>query len=143
MFYLLAILLKSLKSDPKHIVQWLFECNIEKLSESVLEQLDKNLPEDTTIRKYADLKCPIEDLDICEKFLVDLSKIRGLRKRLHCLLFKHKFPDQHEELRIVNFTVMILQKNRKEIKFFNFLRIWQLVDKHVKIYKKVINLNGY
>lgn len=46
------------------------ECDLNKLSQSSLEQLEKFLPEDNTLIKYQELKENIDDLDSSEKFLV-------------------------------------------------------------------------
>jgi hypothetical protein len=69
----LAILIKSLKSDPLEIYRWLVDCNTEKLSPASLEQLEKFLPEDKVIMKYQELKENIDELDNSEQFLVVVS----------------------------------------------------------------------
>lgn len=53
------------------------ECDLNKLSQSSLEQLEKFLPEDKILTKYQELKENIDDLDSSEKFLVivKLNKI--------------------------------------------------------------------
>lgn len=71
--FFLAILLKSFKADPKEIFEWLMKCDLNKLSQSSLEQLEKFLPDDTTLAKYQELKENIDDLDSSEKFLVIVS----------------------------------------------------------------------
>ena len=70
-----AILIKSLKSDPNEIYKWLVECNMEKLSPTSLEQLEKFLPEDKIISKYQELKENIDELDSSEQFLVIVSQL--------------------------------------------------------------------
>ena len=96
----LSILLKSLKADPHEICEWLVECNLDKLTQSYLEQLEKYLPEDKVLVQYQELKENIDELDCSEKFLVIISKIKGLRKRLRSLIFKFKFPEQQEEIKV-------------------------------------------
>lgn len=96
----LSILIRSLKADPNEICQWLMDCDLEKLNQSYLEQLEKFLPEDKILGQYQELKENIDELDNSEKFLVIISKIKGLRKRLRSLIFKCKFPEQQEEIKV-------------------------------------------
>ena len=96
----ISILLKSIKADPNEICQWLIDCNVEKLNQSYLEQLEKFLPDDKILSQYQELKENIDELDSSEKFLVIISKIRGLRKRLRSLIFKYKFPEQQDEIKV-------------------------------------------
>lgn len=77
----LSILLRSLKAEPNEISRWLVECNTDKLTVVVLEQLEKFLPEDKTLVKYQELKENIDELDNSEKFLVVVS-FRGFFKRV-------------------------------------------------------------
>jgi hypothetical protein len=74
--YLKAILLKSLKTDSKEIYNWLVECNMDKLSLTTLEQLEKYLPEDKMLTQYQELKENIEELDTSEQFLVTVSFLK-------------------------------------------------------------------
>ena len=97
----LSILLKSLKVEATEISNWLLHCNMEKLTESCLEQLDKSLPEDKVIQEYGSLTNCLSELEACEQFLVELSKIKGLRKRIQSLIFRHKFSDQLESAKAV------------------------------------------
>ncbi len=119
--------MKSLKAHPNEIYKWLIECNMDKLNQTYLEQLEKYLPEDKILAQYQELKENIDDLDSSEQFLVvvssfyfplyftqasflnskttywwktKISKIKGLRKRLKSLIFKCKFPEQQEEIKI-------------------------------------------
>ncbi len=75
---------------------------MDKLTETCLEQLDKNLPEDKIIQQYGSINCPMSELDTSEQFLVELSSVKGLRKRIQCLIFKLKFPEQLESTKVVS-----------------------------------------
>lgn len=66
----LNIMLKTLKAEPNEISRWLIECNSDRLTLVILEQLEKFLPEDKLIVKYQELKENIDELDMSEKFLV-------------------------------------------------------------------------
>ena len=66
-------MLKSFKADPNEVYKWLIACDLEKLSQNSLEQLEKFLPEDKILAKYQELKENIDDLDPSEKFLVIVS----------------------------------------------------------------------
>lgn len=136
--------MKSLKSEANEIRKLLLECDLSKLNETLLEQLDKNLPEDKIIQQYANIKCPLEELDASEQFLVELSKIKGLRKRIQCFLFKHKFQEQLEQVKIVKmkFKNLSIVQESKLFMFF-FRRNLLLVHKHVLMLKIVINLNVF
>lgn len=95
----IAIMLKTLKTDPNEFSRWLIECNTTKLTSVILEQLEKNLPEDKILLKYQELKENIDELDNSEKFLVVISQIKGLRKRIRNLIFKEKFNEMFAELK--------------------------------------------
>ena len=41
----ISILIKSTKSDAQDIYQWIIDCNLEKLNQNYLEQLEKIFPE--------------------------------------------------------------------------------------------------
>jgi hypothetical protein len=101
LFSIQAILLKSLKSDASELKQWFLECNMTKLTESNLEQLNKNLPDDKVIQQYGNLTCSLNELDTAEQFICELAKVKGLRKRIQCLLFKYKFYEQIEQIKTV------------------------------------------
>ncbi|RNA05588.1 diaphanous -like protein [Brachionus plicatilis] len=124
----LSILLKSFKADPKEIFEWLMKCDLNKLSQSSLEQLEKFLPDDTTLAKYQELKENIDDLDSSEKFLVIISQIKGLRKRIKSLIFKCKFPEQQDEIRVdlVAGTQACIDVKNSE-KFQKLLEVFLLV----------------
>ncbi len=96
----ILILIRSLKADPNEICRWLIECDLNKLNLDSLVQLEKFLPDDKILAQYQDLKENIDDLDSSEKFLVIISKLKGLRKRLRNLIFKINFSDQHEEIKL-------------------------------------------
>ena len=96
----ISILIRSLKADPNEIYKWLVDCNLERLNLDSLVQLEKFLPDDKLLGQYQELKENIDELDPSEKFLVVISKLKGLRKRLRNLIFKIKFADQQEELKL-------------------------------------------
>jgi diaphanous 2 len=124
----ISILIKSLKVDSNEICQWLMDCDLDKLNQSYLEQLEKFLPEDKILAQYQELKENIDELDNSEKFLVTISKIKGLRKRLRSLIFKCKFPEQQEEIK-VDLVAGIEACNdvRNSIKFQKLLEVLLLV----------------
>ncbi len=96
----ISILIRSLKADPNEIYKWLVDCNLERLNLDSLIQLEKFLPDEKILGQYQELKENIDELDPSEKFLVIISKLKGLRKRLRNLIFKIKFVDQHEETKL-------------------------------------------
>lgn len=68
------------------------ECDLNKLSQSSLEQLEKFLPEDNTLIKYQELKENIDDLDSSEKFLVIVrDKKRFIKIFVKFLIFYLRF----------------------------------------------------
>jgi hypothetical protein len=89
-----------MKVDTREIQKWILECNFDKLTLSCLEQMEKFLPEDKILTKYQELKENIADLDSSEQFLVIISQIKGLRKRLRSFIFKCRFPEQQEEIKV-------------------------------------------
>jgi hypothetical protein len=94
-------MLKSTKAEPRDFQKWILECNFDKLKLEILEQMEKYLPSDETLGLYQELKENIEDLDQCEQYLVLISQIKGLRKRLSSFIFKCRFGDLVDEIRLV------------------------------------------
>ena len=78
-----------MKSDPNEIYKWLVECNMEKLSPTSLEQLEKFLPEDKIISKYQELKKNIDELDSSEQFLVIVSQLNKVTQFYSYFLMIH------------------------------------------------------
>ena len=91
----LSIMLRAMKGSTSEISSWLIQCNMDKLHEH-LETLSKNLPDDKILQDYGTISSSYNELDSCEQFLVEMSKIKGLRKRIESLMYKQKFPDQLE-----------------------------------------------
>lgn len=95
----LLISIKSLKADSQEIYRWLLECDLQSVDTASFINLEKLLPEDKVIAQYQELKENIDELDKSEQFLVVISQLKGVRKRLRSLIFKIKFVDQSEEIK--------------------------------------------
>jgi diaphanous 2 len=98
----LSITLRAIKGSNSEIGNWFLQCNMEKLEEH-LENLLKSLPEDKIIQDYGTVANSYSELDNSEQFLVEMSKIKGIRKRIESLIYKLKFPEQLENTKKVNF----------------------------------------
>ncbi|KAE8584397.1 hypothetical protein XENTR_v10020951 [Xenopus tropicalis] len=90
----LSIFLGSYRMSYEEIKSMILEVDEEKLSESLIQNLIKNLPEQKELSALSQLKSEYEDLCEPEQFGVVMSTIKMLRSRLNGILFKLTF-DEH------------------------------------------------
>uniref|UniRef100_A0A663FHU0 Protein diaphanous homolog 2 n=1 Tax=Aquila chrysaetos chrysaetos TaxID=223781 RepID=A0A663FHU0_AQUCH len=90
----LSIFLGSFRLPYEEIKNIILEVDEEKLSESLIQNLVKNLPEQTELNALAELKDEYNDLAEPEQFGVVMSSVKMLRSRLNGILFRLMF-DEH------------------------------------------------
>uniref|UniRef100_A0A8C5JG08 Protein diaphanous homolog 2 n=1 Tax=Junco hyemalis TaxID=40217 RepID=A0A8C5JG08_JUNHY len=90
----LSIFLGSFRLPYEEIKNIILEVDEEKLSESLIQNLVKNLPEQKELNALAELKDEYNDLAEPEQFGVVMSSVKMLRARLNGILFRLMF-DEH------------------------------------------------
>uniref|UniRef100_A0A8C3LJY5 Diaphanous related formin 2 n=1 Tax=Chrysolophus pictus TaxID=9089 RepID=A0A8C3LJY5_CHRPC len=89
----LSIFLGSLRMPYEEIKNIILEVNEEKLTETFVQAVMKNLPEQEEINALAALQDEYNDLAESEQFIIVMSSVKMLRSRLSAILFKLSFED--------------------------------------------------
>uniref|UniRef100_A0A669PHM7 Diaphanous related formin 2 n=1 Tax=Phasianus colchicus TaxID=9054 RepID=A0A669PHM7_PHACC len=89
----LSIFLGSLRMPYEEIKNIILEVNEEKLTETFVQAVMKNLPEQEEINALAALQDEYNDLAESEQFIIVMSSVKMLRLRLNAILFKLSFED--------------------------------------------------
>ncbi|XP_071425814.1 protein diaphanous homolog 2 isoform X3 [Pithys albifrons albifrons] len=89
----LSIFLGSFRLPYEEIKNIILEVDEEKLSESLIQNLVKNLPEQKELNALAELKDEYNDLAEPEQFGVVMSSVKMLRPRLNGILFRLMFEE--------------------------------------------------
>ncbi|XP_019473707.1 protein diaphanous homolog 2 isoform X3 [Meleagris gallopavo] len=89
----LSIFLGSLRMPYEEIKNIILEVNEEKLTETFVQAVMKNLPEQEEINALAALQDEYNDLAESEQFIIVMSSVKMLRSRLNAILFKLSFED--------------------------------------------------
>ncbi|XP_053102654.1 protein diaphanous homolog 1 [Hemicordylus capensis] len=120
----LSIFLGSLRMPYEKIKNIILEVDEATLSESMLQNLIKLLPNPEQLKMIAELKEEYKDLAEPEQFGVVISSVPCLRPRLSAILFKLQFPEQVEMIKpqIVSVTAAC-EEVRKSESFSSLLSI--------------------
>ncbi|XP_063287952.1 protein diaphanous homolog 2 isoform X2 [Pelobates fuscus] len=121
----LSIFLGSYRMSYDEIKNIILEVDEEKLSESLIQNLIKNLPEQKELSALAQLKSEYEDLCEPEQFGVVMSSMKMLRPRLHGILFKLTFDEHISNIKpdIMSVTLACEELKKSE----NFKKMVELV----------------
>ncbi|KAM9325781.1 protein diaphanous homolog 2 [Gastrophryne carolinensis] len=121
----LSIFLGSYRMPYDEIKNIILEVDEEKLSESLIQNLIKNLPEQKELTALSQLKSEYEDLTEPEQFGVVMSTVKMLRPRLSGIHFKLTFDEHISNIRpdIINVTIACEELKKSE----NFKRMLELV----------------
>ncbi|VDP88055.1 unnamed protein product [Echinostoma caproni] len=95
----LSILLGSLKVPYPELRRRIVAIDETLLTQNMLEQLIKALPEPPIIAKIAALKDEYDSLAEPEQFVCLVSDIKKLIPRLHAILFKLRFDEKRDEIK--------------------------------------------
>ncbi|XP_078544551.1 protein diaphanous homolog 2 isoform X2 [Lissotriton helveticus] len=117
----LSIFLGSFRMPYDEIKNTILEVDEERLSESLIQNLVKNLPEQKELSSLAQLKEEYEDLCEPEQFGVVMSSIKMLRPRLHGILFKLTFEEHVNNIRPDIMAVTLACEELKRSESFNKL----------------------
>uniref|UniRef100_A0A8C1UUV8 Diaphanous-related formin 2 n=1 Tax=Cyprinus carpio TaxID=7962 RepID=A0A8C1UUV8_CYPCA len=102
----LSIFLGSFRLPYEEIRDIVLQVDEERLSEALIQNLIKNLPEQKELSNLAELKNEYEELCESEQFGIVMSSVKLLRSRLNGILFKLTFEEQVNNIRpdIMNVT---------------------------------------
>ncbi|XP_049898637.1 protein diaphanous homolog 2 isoform X4 [Epinephelus moara] len=121
----LSIFLGSFRLPYEEIRDIVLEVDEERLSESLIQNLIKNLPEQKELNALAELKGEYEELVESEQFGIVMSSVKLLRPRLNGILFKLTFEEQVNNIRpdIMNVTFACEEVKKSE----GFSKLLELV----------------
>uniref|UniRef100_A0A8C8CKJ2 Diaphanous-related formin 2 n=1 Tax=Oncorhynchus tshawytscha TaxID=74940 RepID=A0A8C8CKJ2_ONCTS len=128
----LSIFLGSFRLPYEEIRDIVLEVDEERLSESLIQNLIKNLPEQKELSALAELKSEYEELCEPEQFGIVMSSVKLLRSRLNGILFKLTFEEQVNNIRpdIMNVT-FACEELKKSDSFSNLLEMVLLVGNYM------------
>ncbi|XP_074061618.1 protein diaphanous homolog 2 isoform X2 [Macrotis lagotis] len=121
----LSIFLGSYRMSYEDIKNIILEVNEDMLSESLIHNLVKNLPEQKELSALAELKNEYDDLCEPEQFGVVMSSVKMLRPRLHSILFKLTFEELVNNIKPGIMAVTLACEEMKKSESFN--RLLELV----------------
>uniref|UniRef100_A0A8C5EXK6 Diaphanous-related formin 2 n=1 Tax=Gouania willdenowi TaxID=441366 RepID=A0A8C5EXK6_GOUWI len=128
----LSIFLGSFRLPYEEIRDIVLEVDEERLSESLIQNLIKNLPEQKELSALAELKGEYEELVESEQFGIVMSSVKLLRPRLNGILFKLTFEEQVSNIRpdIMNVT-FACEEVKKSDGFCKLLELVLLVGNYM------------
>ncbi|XP_072914511.1 protein diaphanous homolog 2 isoform X2 [Hemitrygon akajei] len=121
----LSIFLGSYRIPYEEIKFIILEVDEEKLSESMIQNLVRFLPEQNELNTLSQFKDEYDDLCESEQFGVVMSTVKLLRPRLNNILFKLQFEEYVNNIKpdIMNVTIACEELKKSE----NFSKILELV----------------
>ncbi|XP_036097211.1 protein diaphanous homolog 1 isoform X2 [Molossus molossus] len=124
----LSIFLGSFRMPYQEIKNVILEVNEAVLTESMIQNLIKQMPEPEQLKMLSELKDEYDDLAESEQFGVVMGTVPRLRPRLNAILFRLQFSEQVENIKpeIVSVTAAC-EEVRKSESFKNLLEITLLV----------------
>ncbi|XP_026991503.1 protein diaphanous homolog 2 isoform X1 [Tachysurus fulvidraco] len=128
----LSIFLGSFRIPYGEIRGAILEVDEEKLSDALIQNLIKNLPEQKELNSLAELKSEYEELCESEQFGIVMSSVKLLRPRLTGILFKLTFEEQVNNIRpdIMNVT-FACEEVKKSEGLCKFLELVLLVGNYM------------
>ncbi|KAM9513705.1 protein diaphanous homolog 2 isoform 6-T9 [Salvelinus alpinus] len=128
----LSIFLGSFRLPYEEIRDIVLEVDEGRLSESLIQNLIKNLPEQKELSALAELKNEYEELCEPEQFGIVMSSVKLLRSRLNGILFKLTFEEQVNNIRpdIMNVT-FACEEVKKSDSFSKLLEMVLLVGNYM------------
>ncbi|XP_025132791.1 protein diaphanous homolog 2 isoform X6 [Bubalus bubalis] len=121
----LSIFLGSYRMPYEEIKNVILEVNESMLSEPLIQNLVKHLPEQKVLNELAQLKNEYEDLCEPEQFGVVMSSVKMLRPRLNSILFKLTFEEHVNNIKPSIIAVTLACEELKKSESFN--RLLELV----------------
>ncbi|XP_040853736.1 protein diaphanous homolog 1 isoform X4 [Ochotona curzoniae] len=128
----LSIFLGSFRMPYQEIKNVVLEVNEAVLTESMIQNLIKQMPEPEQLKMLSELKDEYDDLAESEQFGVVMGTVPRLRPRLNAILFKLQFNEQVENIKpeIVSVTAAC-EELRKSNSFSSLLELTLLVGNYM------------
>ncbi|KAM8753348.1 protein diaphanous homolog 2 [Rhynchonycteris naso] len=117
----LSIFLGSYRMPYEDIRNSILEVNEALLSEALIQNLVKHLPEPKVLSELAQLKKEYDDLCEPEQFGVVMSSVKMLQPRLHSILFKLTFEEHVNSIKPSIIAVTLACEELKKSENFNKL----------------------
>ncbi|XP_070358110.1 protein diaphanous homolog 2 isoform X4 [Equus asinus] len=117
----LSIFLGSYRMPYEDIKNIILEVNEDMLSEALIQNLVKHLPEQKVLSELAQLKNEYDDLCEPEQFGVVMSSVKMLRPRLNSILFKLTFEEHINNIKPSIRAVTLACEELKKSESFNRL----------------------
>ncbi|EHA99507.1 diaphanous-like protein 2, partial [Heterocephalus glaber] len=117
----LSIFLGSYRMPYEDIKNIILEINEDMLSEALIQNLIKHLPEQKVLNELAQLKNEYDDLCEPEQFGVVMSSVKMLRPRLNSILFKLTFEEHVNNIKPTIIAVTLACEELKKSESFNRL----------------------
>ncbi|XP_048815920.1 protein diaphanous homolog 2 isoform X2 [Lagopus muta] len=128
----LSIFLGSLRMPYEEIKNIILEVNEEKLTETFVQAVMKNLPEQEEINALAALKDEYNDLAESEQFIIVMSSVKMLRSRLSAILFKLSFEDHINNIKPgIMAVTLACEELRKSESFSKLLELVLLLGNYM------------
>uniref|UniRef100_A0A670Y818 Diaphanous related formin 3 n=1 Tax=Pseudonaja textilis TaxID=8673 RepID=A0A670Y818_PSETE len=117
----LSIFLGSFRVPYEEIKIMILEIDETQLSESMIQNLIKHLPDQKQLNELSKLKNEYKDLSEPEQFAIVMSSVTRLRPRLSAILFKLQFEEQVNNLKPEIMAVSTACEEIKESRSFSQL----------------------
>ncbi|XP_058392289.1 protein diaphanous homolog 2 isoform X4 [Diceros bicornis minor] len=117
----LSIFLGSYRMPYEDIKNIILEVNEDMLTEALIQNLVKHLPEQKVLSELAQLKGEYDDLCEPEQFGVVMSSVKMLRPRLNSILFKLTFEEHINNIKPSIRAVTLACEELKKSESFNTL----------------------
>ncbi|KAM6151416.1 protein diaphanous homolog 2 isoform 2-T2 [Rhynchocyon petersi] len=117
----LSIFLGSYRMPYEDIKNIILEVNETLLSEALIQNLVKHLPEQKVLNELAQLKNEYDDLCEPEQFGVVMSSVKMLQPRLNSILFKLTFEEHVNNIKPSIIAVTLACEELKKSESFNKL----------------------
>ncbi|XP_052528731.1 protein diaphanous homolog 2 isoform X6 [Tympanuchus pallidicinctus] len=128
----LSIFLGSLRMPYEEIKNIILEVNEEKLTETFVQAVMKNLPEQEEINALAALKDEYNDLAESEQFIIVMSSVKMLRSRLSAILFRLSFEDHINNIKPgIMAVTLACEELRKSESFSKLLELVLLLGNYM------------
>ncbi|XP_042681345.1 protein diaphanous homolog 2 isoform X1 [Centrocercus urophasianus] len=128
----LSIFLGSLRMPYEEIKNIILEVDEEKLTETFVQAVMKNLPEQEEINALAALKDEYNDLAESEQFIIVMSSVKMLRSRLSAILFKLSFEDHINNIKPgIMAVTLACEELRKSESFSKLLELVLLLGNYM------------
>lgn len=128
----LSIFLGSYRMPYEDIKNIILEVNEDMLSEALIQNLIKHLPEQKVLSELAHLKNEYDDLCEPEQFGVVMSSVKMLRPRLNSILFKLMFEEHVNNIKPSIIAVTLAcEELKKSESFHRLLELILLVGNYM------------